>query len=72
MIGGLTASDPVRQQVREQVDQALQSTADARDAHEQICAYIDQHRLSDTGSDLAQYISLALFVSPPPEFGDKR
>jgi hypothetical protein len=64
---GLTASDPVRQQVREQVNQALQSSADARDAHEQICAYIDQHRLSDTGSDLAQYISLALFVSPPPE-----
>ena len=29
--------------------------------------YIDQHRLSDTGSDLAQYISLALFVTPPPE-----
>src|ERR1700677_3415945 len=64
---GLTASDPVRQQVREEVNQALQSSADARDAHEQICAYIDQHRLSDTGSDLAQYISLALFVTPPPE-----
>jgi tetratricopeptide (TPR) repeat protein len=64
---GLTASDPVRQQVREQVNQVLQSSADARDAHEQICAFIDQHRLSDTGSDLAQYISLALFVSPPPE-----
>jgi hypothetical protein len=64
---GLTASDPVRQQVREQVNQALQASADARDAHEQICVYIDQHRLSDTGSDLAQYISLALFVTPPPE-----
>ena len=64
---GLTASDPVRQQVREQVNQALQASADARDAHEQICLYIDQHRLSDTGADLAQYISLALFVSPPPE-----
>ncbi len=64
---GLTASDPVRQQVREQVNQALQASAEARDAHEQICLYIDQHRLSDTGSDLAQYISLALFVSPPPD-----
>jgi tetratricopeptide (TPR) repeat protein len=64
---GLTASDPVRLEVREQVNQALQASADARDAHEQICVFIDQHRLSDTGSDLAQYISLALFVSPPPE-----
>jgi hypothetical protein len=64
---GLAAADPVRQQVREQVNQALQASADARDAHEQICTFIDQHRLSDTGSDLAQYISLALYVSPPPE-----
>ena len=64
---GLAASDPVRQQVREQVNQALQASNDARDAHEQICTFIDQHRLSDTGADLAQYISLALFITPPPD-----
>jgi hypothetical protein len=64
---GLAASDPLRQQVREQVNQALQASSDARDAHEQICTFIDQHRLSDTGSDLAQYISLALYVTAPPE-----
>src|SRR5580704_3489655 len=64
---GLTSADPVRQEVREQVNQALQASSDARDAHEHICTFISQHRLSDTGSDLAQYISLALFISPPPE-----
>jgi hypothetical protein len=64
---GLATSDPVRQEVRDLVNQALQSSADARDAHEKICTFIDQHRLADTGSDLAQYISLALFVSAPPE-----
>src|ERR1700678_176473 len=64
---GLAASDPVRQQVREQVNLALQASSDARDAHEKICTFIAQHRLSDTGSDLAQYISLALFISPPPD-----
>jgi tetratricopeptide (TPR) repeat protein len=64
---GLAASDPVRQQVREQVNQALQASSDARDAHEKICTFIAQHRLSDTGADLAQYISLALFISPPPD-----
>jgi hypothetical protein len=64
---GLATSDPVRQEVRELVNQTLQSSADARDAHEKICTFIDQHRLSDTGSDLAQYISLALFVSAPPD-----
>jgi tetratricopeptide (TPR) repeat protein len=64
---GLAASDPVRQQVRELVNQALQASSDARDAHEHICNFIAQHRLSETGSDLAQYISLALFISPPPD-----
>ena len=63
---GLASSDPLRQEVRTQVNQAIQAAADARDAHEQICTFIDQHRLSDSGADLAQYISLALFVSPPP------
>jgi tetratricopeptide (TPR) repeat protein len=64
---GLAASDPVRQQVRDRVNQSLQTSADARDAHEKICTFIAQHRLSDTGADLAQYISLALFVTPPPD-----
>ncbi len=64
---GLAASDPLREQVREQVNQALQASNDARDAHDHICTFIVQHRLSDTGSDLAQYISLALFISPPPD-----
>jgi tetratricopeptide (TPR) repeat protein len=64
---GLAASDPLRQQVRELVNQALRGSADARDAHDQICTFIDQHRLSNTGSDLAQYISLALYITPPPD-----
>src|SRR5271165_5895079 len=55
---GLTASDAVRQDVRDQVNQALQASAEAREAHEQICDFIDRHKLSNTGSDLAQYISL--------------
>ena len=49
------------------VNQALQRSADARDAHDQICTFIDQHRLASTGSDLAQYISLALYITPPPD-----
>ena len=64
---GLAASDSVRQDVRDQVNQALQASTDAREAHEQICDFIDRHKLSNTGSDLAQYISLALYITPPPE-----
>jgi hypothetical protein len=64
---GLSVSDPLRQQVRERVNQALQASSNARDAHEHLCSFIAQHRLSNTGSDLAQYISLALFITPPPD-----
>jgi tetratricopeptide (TPR) repeat protein len=64
---GLSASDPVRQQVREQMNQVLQGSSDAREARDQLCLFIDQHRLSDSGIDLAQYISLALYITPPPD-----
>ena len=64
---GFDASDPLRQEVRIQVNHAIQASPDAREAHEQICTFIDQHRLTDSGADLAQYISLALFITPPPD-----
>ncbi len=64
---GLDVSDPSRQAVREQVNQALQASTEAREAHEELCSFIAQHRLSSSGADLAQYISLALYVSAPPD-----
>jgi tetratricopeptide (TPR) repeat protein len=63
----LESSDPLRQHVRDQVNQYLQGSAEARDARDRVCAYIAQHRLADSGRDLAQYISLALYLTPPPE-----
>jgi hypothetical protein len=64
---GLAVSDPSRLAVRDQVNQALQASVEARDAHEQLCTFIAQHHLSSTSADLAQYISLALYITPPPE-----
>jgi tetratricopeptide (TPR) repeat protein len=64
---GLAESDPIRQHIRDQVDQASQQSVDARDARFHLCEFINQHRLAETGRDLAQYISLALYVAPPPE-----
>jgi hypothetical protein len=63
---GLAASDPLRMQIRAEVNQALVESADARDAHDQVCTFIAQHRLSNPGLDLAQYISLALYTTAPP------
>ncbi len=63
----LESSDPLRQHVRDQVNEYLQGSAAARDARDRVCAYISQHRLAESGRDLAQYISLALYLTPPPE-----
>lgn len=63
---GLAQSDPIRAHVRGQVDQATQHSAEARDARDQLCAFVDQHQLADAGRSLAQYVSLALFLSQPP------
>ena len=64
---GLTESDPIRARVRLQVNQAIDQSAQARNDRDQLCAFIDQHHLSNPGIDLAQYISLGLYVTPPPD-----
>lgn len=64
----LEASAPVRRQVREAVNQALASgTPEARDHRDTLCTYIRDHQLSDPGLNLAQYISLSLYLNPPPQ-----
>ncbi len=64
---GLDNSDPVRMHVRDQVNEATQQSAEAREARDRICSFIAQHRLGDSSHDLAQYVSLALYLTPPPD-----
>ena len=62
----LEHSLPVRQQIRDEINQTLQSSAPARDSRDALCAYMVAHQA--TGSrNLAQYVSLALYLTPPPE-----
>ncbi|MGC2212144.1 MAG: hypothetical protein WA602_02980, partial [Silvibacterium sp.] len=63
---GLAESDPVRAHVREQVNQAIAQSPQAGSDRDQLCAFIDQHHLTEAGLDLAQYVSLALYVTAPP------
>src|ERR1700723_764638 len=51
---GLATSDPVRQGVRDLVNQALQSSADARHAHDDLCTLRHRHRLSLAAAGLLQ------------------
>ncbi len=64
---GLAQSDPVRRQVRDAVNRAAQASPEAQEARDQLCGFINQHRLSEGSRDLAQYVSLALYLTPPPE-----
>ena len=63
----LDHSDPLRKAVRADVDAAIAASPDAQAAHTALCAYVHKHDLADPGLNLAQYISLSLYLSPPPE-----
>lgn len=64
---GLEDSAPVRQRVREEINQALARSETARAKRDKVCLFIAQHRMTGTERDISQYISLALYLSPPPD-----
>ena len=64
---GLDDSAPVRKRVREEMNANLAKSEVARGARDKMCLYIAQHRMTGTEKDVAQYISLALYLTAPPE-----
>ncbi|MGC1463755.1 MAG: hypothetical protein WA802_16250 [Terracidiphilus sp.] len=64
---GLQDSAPIRKQVRDEIDKALAASEKARDKRDALCLYIAQHRMTGTELDVSQYISLSLYLTPPPE-----
>jgi tetratricopeptide (TPR) repeat protein len=63
---GLDESAPIRKHVRDEINQALARSEDARNKRDYVCKYIAQHRMTGTEHDIAQYISLSLYLTPPP------
>ncbi len=63
---GLEESAPVRKRVRDEINDVLAKSEDARAKRDKVCLYIAQHRLTGSQHDISQYISLALYLSPPP------
>jgi len=64
---GLDESSPIRAKIREQMNQALARSEDARKARDRVCLFIAQHRMTGGERDNSQYISLALYLTQPPE-----
>ena len=63
---GLESSLPVRAEIRAELTSAVNAGAAARAAQDTLCGYIHAHQVPGA-RNLAQYVSLALFLSPPPE-----
>src|SRR5580704_8202691 len=64
---GLEESGPLRKHLRDEINQALAQSEDARTKRDALCLYIAQHRMTGSERDISQYISLALYLTPPPE-----
>ncbi len=63
----LDHSAPVRGEVRAEMNEVLAASEPARASRDALCLYLGQHRLADAGQSIGQYVSLALYLSPPPE-----
>ncbi|HVG26031.1 MAG TPA: hypothetical protein VM865_00390, partial [Acidobacteriaceae bacterium] len=63
----LEHSAPVRGAVRAEMNSALAGSETARKSRDALCDYSAQHRLTNSGLEVGQYVSLALYLSPAPE-----
>jgi tetratricopeptide (TPR) repeat protein len=63
----LANSAPVRLKIRDEINAELADSAEARTSRDALCGYVREHTLGDASLNLAQYISLALYLTPPPE-----
>ena len=62
----VSSSLPLRAQIRTEVTEATQASTSIADATRIMCDYYNEHQQGDPGRTLAQYISLALYLDPPP------
>ena len=69
---GLVDSEPIRLELRQQIDKALAASESARKKRDQVCLFIQQHNMTGTIRDVTQYISLALYLTPPAGPGNLR
>ena len=60
----LSNSSSVRSSVRRELAEAIAASPVISTKRDTLCTYIRQHQLADSGRDIAQYISLALYLGP--------
>lgn len=62
----LNASDPLRLQIRKEITKNVNESVGARDVMQGMCQVYNEHLQPDGPKNLSQYVSLALFLNPPP------
>lgn len=67
----LNESDPVRAQIRGEVAKAIQASEEAKQAQQSMCQLYTDRQTPDNSRSLAQYVSLALYLTPPPALAPK-
>ena len=67
----LTSSDPVRLAIRSEVGRNIDASEAAKAATESLCTFYRDHQQTDDTRTLSQYVSLALYLGPPPSFALK-
>jgi hypothetical protein len=64
----LNISDAQRSNIRAEVQRNLKASEEAQGTATTLCDYYQAHRGKDAAHDLAQYVSLALYLQGPPHF----
>src|ERR1700690_511813 len=62
----LDASDPLRAQIRSEGESPPPAPEPARNNVQTMCQTFTEHQQPDASRNLSQYISLALYLTPPP------
>jgi hypothetical protein len=63
----LAASVPLRSEIRAEVADAVKKSTDGGEAGRQLCQFYAEHQQYEVSRTLAQYVSLALYLTPPPD-----
>jgi hypothetical protein len=64
----LANSDPLRAKIRQEIALKAEASPDAAHARTEFCSFYKDHQNLDPARDLAQFVSLGLFLTAPPAF----
>lgn len=67
----LANSDVLRQTIRGEIGHNLEASDSAKSAADAVCTFYRDHQQPDPSRTLSQYVSLALYLTPPPAFATK-